>query len=180
VAPPGNQAVNGENKHQPVYRKKPVYSTQISKKDVGKKNAMSTEGERGVIRRMNPNANTDQILIDKREDLTTMKRRLYALFLGFGLAMAICSLPQRVQAALGGSVDSILSDRKALASVHHATIVRNGYTVQEIDNGTTVVREYISPSGIIFGIAWNGLTSMPGAGTTKDENEVVAIKGESR
>jgi hypothetical protein len=107
---------------------------------------------------MNPNANTDQILIDKREDLTTMKRRLYALFLGFGLAMAICSLPQRVQAALGGSVDSILSDRKALASVHHVTTVRNGYIVQEIDNGTTVVREYISPSGIIFGIAWNGLT----------------------
>ena len=26
----------------------------------------------------------------------------------------------------------------------------------------------------------NRLTSMPGAGTTKDENEVVAIKGESR
>jgi len=29
VAPPGNQAANGENKHQPVYRKKPVYSTQM-------------------------------------------------------------------------------------------------------------------------------------------------------
>jgi hypothetical protein len=28
VAPLGNQAVNGENKHQPVYREKPVYSTQ--------------------------------------------------------------------------------------------------------------------------------------------------------
>jgi len=27
VSPPGNQAVNGENKHQPVYREKPVYST---------------------------------------------------------------------------------------------------------------------------------------------------------
>jgi hypothetical protein len=27
VAPPGNQAVKGGNKHQPVYRKKPVYST---------------------------------------------------------------------------------------------------------------------------------------------------------
>jgi hypothetical protein len=28
LAPPGNQAANGENKHQPVYRKKPVHSTQ--------------------------------------------------------------------------------------------------------------------------------------------------------
>jgi hypothetical protein len=31
VAPPGNQAVNGENKHQPKYLKKPVYSTQNQK-----------------------------------------------------------------------------------------------------------------------------------------------------
>jgi len=30
VAPPGNQAANGENKHQPKYRKKPVYSTQFA------------------------------------------------------------------------------------------------------------------------------------------------------
>ena len=29
MAPPGNQAVNGENKHQPAYREKPVYSTQL-------------------------------------------------------------------------------------------------------------------------------------------------------
>ena len=30
VAPPGNQAVNEKNKYQPVYREKPVYSTQSS------------------------------------------------------------------------------------------------------------------------------------------------------
>lgn len=29
LAPPGNQAANGENKHQPKYLKKPVYSTQL-------------------------------------------------------------------------------------------------------------------------------------------------------
>ena len=29
VAPPGNQAANRENKHQPKYLKKPVYSTQL-------------------------------------------------------------------------------------------------------------------------------------------------------
>jgi hypothetical protein len=28
VAPPGNQAANGENKYQPEYWEKPVYSTQ--------------------------------------------------------------------------------------------------------------------------------------------------------
>jgi hypothetical protein len=29
VALPGNQAVNGENKHQPVYREKPGHSTKM-------------------------------------------------------------------------------------------------------------------------------------------------------
>jgi len=29
VAPPGNQAANGENKYQPEYWEKPVYSTQL-------------------------------------------------------------------------------------------------------------------------------------------------------
>jgi len=29
VAPPGNQAANGENKPQPKYLKKPVYSTKL-------------------------------------------------------------------------------------------------------------------------------------------------------
>ena len=27
LASPGSQTINGENKHQPVYREKPVYST---------------------------------------------------------------------------------------------------------------------------------------------------------
>ncbi len=33
----------------------------------------------------------------------------------------------------------------------------NGYTVQEIYSPSNTVREYVSPAGIVFGIAWNGL-----------------------
>jgi hypothetical protein len=87
--------------------------------------------------------------------MKTGKLSFLSLCLGFVLTLF---LVQQAQAALGESSASISSDRKALISVRHATTARNGYTVQEIDTGTTVVREYISSSGIVFGIAWNGLT----------------------
>ena len=61
-----------------------------------------------------------------------------------------------VHAALGGSADTITSDRKALNAVHRATTPLTGYTVVEVVSDATTVREYISPSGVVFGIAWNG------------------------
>jgi hypothetical protein len=98
-------------------------------------------------------------IFETKEDTTIIKARMFSrLLLGLGLALIVFAAAQQAQATLGESVDSISSDRKALASIRHAIIVRNSYSVQEIDTGTTVVREYISPSGIIFGIAWNGLT----------------------
>ena len=79
------------------------------------------------------------------------------MLLCLGLSMGVLAIAQQVQATLGESVDSVASDRKALAAVKHATTVRNGYTVQEFALDGTVVREYVSPSGIVFGLAWNGL-----------------------
>jgi hypothetical protein len=86
-----------------------------------------------------------------------MIKKIYTLFLGLGLAATALVAAELARAALGGSADSILSDRKALSAVRSATTVRSGYTVEEAVSESTVVREYISPSGIIFGIGWNGL-----------------------
>jgi hypothetical protein len=86
-----------------------------------------------------------------------MKRRLYILFLCLGLSAVIFVTAQRAQATLGESADSITADRKALSAARRTTTVRTGYTVHEIASDSTVVREYVSPSGIVFGIAWNGL-----------------------
>ncbi len=61
------------------------------------------------------------------------------------------------QATLGEPAESVLSDRKALSAASGATTVRSGYTIQEVKSDSVTVREYISPSGIVFGIAWNGL-----------------------
>jgi hypothetical protein len=63
---------------------------------------------------------------------------------------------QFAYAALGGSADTITADRKALKAVHRATTSHNSYTVEEVVSDATTVREYVSSSGIVFGIAWNG------------------------
>jgi hypothetical protein len=86
-----------------------------------------------------------------------MKRfLLYTLFLllavsGFYFA-AVC----RVQATIGGSADSVDSDMKALSARRLAMTRHTNYTVHELDYDSSKVREYVSTSGTVFGIAWNG------------------------
>ena len=63
---------------------------------------------------------------------------------------------QSAHAVLGVSEDTIAADRTVLHAVHRATISHKGYTVEEIMSDATNVREYVSPSGVVFGIAWNG------------------------
>ena len=86
-----------------------------------------------------------------------MKRKLHVLFLCLGLSVAVLAVAQQVQAGLGETADAIASDREALSAVQRVTTVYHGYTVQEFASDATAVREYVSPSGIVFGIAWNGL-----------------------
>ena len=87
-----------------------------------------------------------------------MKKRLTALLLGLGLAAFLLSAAGPVQAALGESADSVDSDQTALAAKRVSKTVHNGYTVQELGSDSVTLREYVSPNGIIFAIAWNGLT----------------------
>jgi hypothetical protein len=86
-----------------------------------------------------------------------MKRRLYAIFICLMLPAVVLIAAQQVRATLGEPVASIQSDRKELSAVQRGTKVQNGFTVQEMKSGSTTVREYISPSGIVFAVAWNGL-----------------------
>jgi len=63
-----------------------------------------------------------------------------------------------VRASLGGKADSVEADRKALSAARRATVARAGYTVEEVDTGAVRVREYVSPAGVVFAVAWNGLS----------------------
>jgi len=82
-------------------------------------------------------------------------RRKHKIFRGMAIVAALASA-QWAHATLGGNAETIASDRKALAAVHRATMPRSGYTVEEMALDSTTVREYVSPAGIVFGIAWNG------------------------
>lgn len=83
----------------------------------------------------------------------TLKGRLLA----FAFVVALgAAAPAR--ASLGGASDSVEADAKALSAVRLPTAPRGAYSVYELDTGATRVREYISRSGVVFGLAWDGLS----------------------
>ncbi len=82
---------------------------------------------------------------------------LITVMLCAGLFLVSLSFCRTAHAALGEPAESVVSDRKSLAAAQGATTVHSGYTIQEVTSEAVSVREYISPSGIVFGIAWNGL-----------------------
>ena len=85
-----------------------------------------------------------------------MKIIIYFLSLALGLSMVCFAAAQRVEATLGEAAYSIGTDRQALSAVQRPVTVRNGYTVQEVESSANKVREYVSPGGVVFGVAWNG------------------------
>jgi len=60
-------------------------------------------------------------------------------------------------AALGGSVSSIDADRVKMQGALLRIQTGNAYTLHEIQSAAgTTIREYVSSSGDVFGVAWNG------------------------
>jgi hypothetical protein len=86
-----------------------------------------------------------------------MKIVIHIIIICAELSFASLMVCRTAQATLGEPAESVMSDRKALSAVQGAAIVHEGYTIQEVKSNSVTVREYISPSGIVFGIAWNGL-----------------------
>jgi len=86
-----------------------------------------------------------------------MERQITTLFISLGLTVLSLTAAGPVQAALGEPVDSVASDEAALTTKRVSKTARSGYTVQELRSDSVTLREYVSPAGIIFAIAWNGL-----------------------
>jgi len=51
----------------------------------------------------------------------------------------------------GDSAEGKITAARAAGTIH------DGYTVQEIRYGAAVIREYVAPSGVVFGIDWRGM-----------------------
>lgn len=61
--------------------------------------------------------------------------------------------------ALGEGAASIEADRRALAAVRRAPVAAAGYTVHEVVSPASAVREYLTPAGVVFAVAWNGVST---------------------
>jgi hypothetical protein len=83
---------------------------------------------------------------------------LKALLAAGALFAGVVACP--VQAALGEPVASVETDRLQVGGTVRL-LASAAYTVHELQAPSgTVVREYVSPAGIVFGVAWQG-PSMP-------------------
>jgi hypothetical protein len=79
--------------------------------------------------------------------------------LGNWIAAAAVALflaaPFPARGALGDSAASVLADQARMKGTLHSTD-RKSYVVHEITVSGTVVREYVSPAGMVFGVSWEG------------------------
>lgn len=74
------------------------------------------------------------------------------LMVGYALSIS-------AQATLGQNVSTVASDSAFMHAITHTVGMRTGYTVHLITLPSgTVVREYVAPDGIVFGVAWEGPT----------------------
>jgi hypothetical protein len=72
------------------------------------------------------------------------------------IVLLMLTLPIPALAALGGDVSSVQEDQAQMKGTLKTT-EHNSYTVHEIKAGDgTVVREYASPAGEVFGVSWQG------------------------
>lgn len=75
-----------------------------------------------------------------------------------GAMIAMLAIPFPAKASLGGNAVSVVADR-AYMQGKLSKAAKDAYTVQEIQAPTgVVVREYVSQSGTVFAVAWQGPT----------------------
>ncbi len=86
-----------------------------------------------------------------------MRIRFSTLLIGLGFAAALFIAAGSAQATLGEREDSVASDEGTLSGKRVSATVANSFRVKQIDADSVSVREYISPTGVVFAITWRGL-----------------------
>lgn len=75
-----------------------------------------------------------------------------------GLIIAVVLLASsQAMAELGGDAASVETDRAHMKAAVARALPSQKYTVHELQGtGGQVIREYVSPAGTVFAVAWNG------------------------
>ena len=80
------------------------------------------------------------------------------LLFAVGIVVAVLAIPRWTSASLGGDLASVHDDEMKMQGTSKTTS-NDAYNVQEIQaTGGIVIREYVSRSGNVFGVAWQGRT----------------------
>jgi hypothetical protein len=70
--------------------------------------------------------------------------------------LVLLASPSAAFATLGGDVTTVTTDQTQMQATRHVASV-GPYTVHDITLPSgTAVREYVGPSGTVFGVAWQG------------------------
>ena len=74
-----------------------------------------------------------------------------------GVALVVVALPVSAFAALGGDAASVESDRVRMKGALLRIVRSDAYTLHEVQSSSgTTVREYVSSTGTVFAVAWQG------------------------
>jgi hypothetical protein len=88
-------------------------------------------------------------------------------------------------AVLGGSAESVVTDQVKMRA-NRTVVETHEYTVHEISSGDgTLVKEYVTPGGRVFGVSWTGptipdLSQLLGTYNAEYQNAVHAKAGQRR
>jgi hypothetical protein len=73
------------------------------------------------------------------------------------MALVIVALPVSALAALGGNAASVDADRVRMQGALLRIVRVDTYTLHEVQSSSgTTIREYVSSSGTVFAVAWQG------------------------
>jgi hypothetical protein len=73
------------------------------------------------------------------------------------VAILIAALPGRASAELGGALATVDSDRVKMQGALLRITQTRSYALHEVRTAAgTNVRQFVSPSGTVFGVAWDG------------------------
>ena len=74
------------------------------------------------------------------------------------LLAALTLIPAVTRATLGEPESSVAADRRAMAARSNGRTDHGRYSVEESVSGAGTLREYVAPSGVVFAVAWSGLS----------------------
>lgn len=71
-------------------------------------------------------------------------------------AVVLLAIPSSARGSLGGDVSSVAVDRDRMSGVDRVVAGRRGEVHEIRLPGGTLVKEYLSPAGVVFAVTWRG------------------------